>query len=392
MLSLFFTVIHFKLYLSTAQIPTEWDAMGAHDLFLQNSYLKALEHASPKTISLYYVGVFKDDILVGISIIQRVELYAKDMFRSESTSKINSLLKNVMSRVLKGNILVVGNLTHTGQHGLYFNTDQISQNEFLETLFLAINALKIRIKEIDKKSIRAILFKDFFMSDTIHNATQLLNRNGLYHLNVQPNMVLKIRPHWHSMEDYLTDLNKKYKTRYKRAKKKLGNIVLKELTEDEVLANSEHIYHLYKNVSRNASFNTFLLPEHHFYNFKLQLKEKFKVFAYNLNGTMIGFHTLILNEDILETYFLGYDDTHQYDHQLYLNMLYQMIEFGITNHFGTIVYARTAMEIKSSVGAKPIAMSMYIKHTNPIVNALLKPIFNLMNPEQKWEERHPFKN
>jgi hypothetical protein len=68
-----------------------------------------------------------------------------------------------------------------------------------------------------------------------------------------------------------------------------------------------------------------------------------------------------------------------------------MVSYGIENNFSSIVYARTAMAIKSSVGAKPTKMFIYMKHTNWIMNTLLKYIFKLMNPKQNWEERHPFK-
>jgi hypothetical protein len=88
---------------------------------------------------------------------------------------------------------------------------------------------------------------------------------------------------------------------------------------------------------------------------------------------------------------LGYNSEYQYKNQLYLNMLYDMVSFGIENKFSSIVYARTAMVIKSSVGAKPKNMIIYMKHTNWIMNTLLKYIFKLMNPKQDWKERHPFK-
>lgn len=259
-------------------------------------------------------------------------------------------------------------------------------------MFKAIDALRILIKKRDHKSIRAILFKDFFKDDNIHESSKLFDHHGFCEFNVQPNMVFQISSNWHNMDDYLKDLNTKYKTRYKRAKRKLGKTTLKEMTQDEVLENSEHLYHLYKNVSNNATFNTFLLPEHHFYNFKFQLQEKFRVFSFYLDNEIIGFYTLILNGETLETYFLGYDGAHQNNNQLYLNMLYEMLAFGIAHNFKTIVYARTAMEIKSSVGGKPKPMSMYIKHTNSLLNARLKSIFKLMNPEHKWEEHNPFKN
>ena len=101
--------------------------------------------------------------------------------------------------------------------------------------------------------------------------------------------------------------------------------------------------------------------------------------------------TISVNNKSLETYFLGYDSEHQHSNQLYLNMLYDMAVYAINNGFESVVYARTAMEIKSSVGAQPEPMFIYLKYTNSFVNALLKQIFNLMNPTQKWEERRPFK-
>jgi hypothetical protein len=57
---------------------------------------------------------------------------------------------------------------------------------------------------------------------------------------------------------------------------------------------------------------------------------------------------------------------------LYLNMLYDMT-YSINKGFKEIIFARTALEIKSSVGARPI--QMYIGHTNPVVNVFMPKYF-----------------
>jgi len=362
-----------------------------HDIFLQTKYLKALEEASPKNISWYYIGIFNDEKLVGIAIIQHAQLYLKDMFRTQSPSYFKQVLINGFSKVLRGNILVVGNLMHTGQHGLFFLQAKVSQTEFLNAVFEAVKKITKEIKIKHNKKIRIIMLKDFFIEDEIHLESKLLKLHQLHKLQVQPNMLMNINSNWYKKEDYINSLNKKYRTRNKRAKKKFGKIQKKELNIEAIKDNSKQLYQLYKNVSDNAKFNTFVLPDNHFYNLKIQLKENFKVFGYYLNNELIGFYTLIINNSILETYFLGYDKEHQYLNQLYLNMLYDMIDFAIENKQTSIVYARTAMEIKSSVGAKPKEMIMHIKHTNKIANSILKRVFNLMKPPQQWEERHPFK-
>lgn len=384
-------MIHYTIYNSFENLPVYWNTFVVHDIFLQTPYLQALEEASPQNIQLFYVGVFKDDVLVGVAIIQRVQLYLENMFRENEVSCVKTFFKHLVSKVLKGNILVVGNLTHTGQHGIFYNKDKVSQLQFFEIVNAALKDIKESIIVNQKKTIRAIMYKDYFKDDPIHDAKAVFDSNSLHQISVQPNMILSIKPEWLKFDDYMASLNKKYRDRYKRARKKLNSIKAEELTIDDIKNFTPKLYEFYMNVSNNAKFNTFLLPENHFYSLKLQLQENFKVYGYFLKNKLIGFYTLILNDNDLETYFLGYDETHQYPNQLYLNMLYDMLKFGIENKFSSVVYARTAMEIKSSVGAKAKPMLVYLKHTNRFLNVILKQIFRLMNPSQDWEERHPFK-
>lgn len=384
-------VIDFKIFKNPNELPTEWDALVHHDYFLQSTYLKAIDAASPGNISLNYVGFYKAEKLVGVTVIQRVQLYLNDIFRNQEDSRIRERFKKVVSRVLKGNILVVGNLTHTGQHGMYLDENKFTYNEFLNVLFETLEFLKLEIRTKHNKKVRAFLMKDYFLNDGLLKHKKLVTSAGFSKLVVQPNMIMEIRNHWTNFDDYISDLHKKYRDRFKTARRKSNQIIKKELNKIEVQNSSELLYKLYKNVSNNAKINTFILPKNHFSKFKNQLDTSFKVYGYYLDNKLIGFYSLILNNSVVETYFLGYDPNYQYKHQIYLNMLYDMAQFGIENNFKSIVYARTAMEIKSSVGAKPQAMVMYLKHNNWLMNALLKSIFSLMNPSQDWQERHPFK-
>jgi hypothetical protein len=144
-------------------------------------------------------------------------------------------------------------------------------------------------------------------------------------------------------------------------------------------------------VAKNAPFNTFFLAKNHFSTFKKQCGERFKLVGYYLEGKLVGFHTLLLNGTVLETYFLGYDDQVQKEKMLYLNMLYNMTKFGIENRYEKIIFGRTALEIKSSIGAEPIMMSGFIYHTNKWVNKLMSKIFPQLEPTLVWQQRHPFK-
>jgi hypothetical protein len=204
-------------------------------------------------------------------------------------------------------------------------------------------------------------------------------------------MIFDVKTDWISPQDYVSAFKKKYRSRYRTAKKKSRTIDRKELALDDVFSLSDQLYQLYENVSDNAGVNSFKLHETHFYNLKLELKEDFKLFGYFIDEQLVGFYTLILNSTKLETYFLGYNQAFQQEHQMYLNMLFDMASFGIEHNYKQVIFARTAMEIKSSIGAKPHQMSLYLKHTNNVIaNTVLKGVVKYANPVREWDERHPF--
>lgn len=385
-------MIDFKIYTTIDELPKFWDALSNNDIFLKQAFLKGLEQSSPKNIFPYYLCIFKQEKPVGIAVMQRVEMYLDDIFRNTSSNSFKQMAKTVVSKIVRGNALVVGNLMHTGQHGLFFEKEEITYEEYLNTVFLAIKKLQVDIKQNYGKKIRIIAFKDYFETDPIHQNGELFKRNKLYKVQVQPNMLLEVSKEWSEKEDYIMALSKKYKRRYKTARKKSKALVGIELDLGAIKDKEKQLFDLYKNVSDNARVNSFILSKNHFVTLKRELKDDFKVFGYFLGDELIGFYTLILNNEALETYFLGYNKQFQHKYQMYLNMLYDMVCFAIENDFKRIVYARTAMEIKSSVGAKPNTMHIYMKHTNNfIANTVLKFIVKYLNPVRKWTERNPFK-
>ena len=139
------------------------------------------------------------------------------------------------------------------------------------------------------------------------------------------------------------------------------------------------------------SYRTFYLSENHFIEFKKKLGSNFLFYGYFIDNNLIGFNTLIKNGDTIDTYFLGYDDNFQREKMLYLNMLYDMIGYSINKKFKKIIFARTALEIKSSVGAKPQKMFGFVKHHNKFINKFMTRLFDYFEPKVVWQERNPFK-
>ncbi|MEO6038321.1 MAG: GNAT family N-acetyltransferase, partial [Saprospiraceae bacterium] len=75
----------------------------------------------------------------------------------------------------------------------------------------------------------------------------------------------------------------------------------------------------------------------------------------------------------------------------YLNILYDIVRLGLETGCSTIVFARTALEIKSSIGATAHSLWCYVRHQNGLVNNFTATILDYLKPVEVWQPRHPFR-
>jgi hypothetical protein len=376
----------YKIFSSIAQLPNNWDEVAHENAFLQTPYLKVLENAAPTNMQCFYIGIFKKAELIGVALAQYLDLNKLESF-GERDKCIKTFIRNFIFKNFASHVLFLGNNMITGQNCYAFKK-AIDYKTISELLIECATEIKNYFKK-QNITIHIVSFKDFYQECAL--AFNEFGFKSIYEFNTQPNMVLELQNHWKNNEDYVLSFSKKYRDQYKRAHKKIEGIETRELSLEEIICKEERIYELYHYVAKNAPFNTFFLDKHHFSTFKKQCGNRFVLCGYFLNEKLVGFHTLLLNGSVLETYFLGYDEYVQKEKMLYLNMLYNMTKFGIENQFKKIIFGRTALEIKSSIGAKPVVMSGFIYHTNTWINKMLPKIFPNLEPTLVWQQRHPFK-
>jgi hypothetical protein len=378
--------VTYKIFSSITQLPNTWDEVAHENAFLQTPYLKVLENAAPTNMQCFYIGIFKKSELIGVALAQYLDLNKLESF-GERDKCIKTFIRNFIFKNFASHVLLLGNNMITGQNCYAFKK-AIDYKTISELLIECATEIKNYFKK-QNITIHIVSFKDFYQECAL--AFNEFGFKSIYEFNTQPNMVLELQNHWKNNEDYVLSFSKKYRDQYKRAHKKIEGIETRELSLEEIICKEERIYELYHYVAKNAPFNTFFLDKHHFSTFKKQCGKRFVLCGYFLNEKLVGFHTLLLNGSVLETYFLGYDEHVQKEKMLYLNMLYNMTKFGIENQFKKIIFGRTALEIKSSIGAKPVVMSGFIYHTNTWINKMLPKIFPNLEPTLVWQQRHPFK-
>ncbi|TRX24431.1 GNAT family N-acetyltransferase [Flavobacterium franklandianum] len=380
------TPLSIKIYSSVSELPANWNDFATENIFMSKKYLEVLEKSAPSNMFCHFIGLFDKDKLVGISLSQFLDLNKLESF-GERDQCVKNAIRNTILKRFCSHILIIGNNMLTGENAFSFS-DTIEKVEILLALKTASEKLQTIFKKRGLK-VHITTYKDFQEEElkSFHQA----GFKDYFQFSAQPNMCFDIPNHWKSEQDYIDALSKKYRDQYKRARKKADGVEKRKMHLEDIIKHEDTIYDLYFHVAKNAHFNTFFLAKNHFRIFKEILKDKFLFYGYFLDNKLIGFNTIIKNGEVMDTYFLGYDDSIQREKMLYLNMLYDMVAYSINKGFKEIIFARTALEIKSSIGAKPLKMYSFAKHSNPIADLAFEKVYCYLEPDVEWKERNPFK-
>jgi hypothetical protein len=395
----------FALFDSIAHVrDTNWDAVvDPNNLFVHRRYLAAIERARPPRMSFRYALMYDGKRPAAAAAYQVLDV-ALDAFGSRAEpppSKEPESLKKVLqdmgrnvarsvSDALGDNaaqrLLINGSGLATGEHGVAIGPD----TDPAEAVHgLADATYRIRRAEKLHGSIASVLIKDFGQ-DSRRHADELL-RFGYHTFEVDPDMGVVIDPAWKSFDDYLGAFSAKYRRKAKDARKKAKRLQSRRLTTDEVVARAAELHALYLAVHDKAKFRLANPGPNYFPALAEALGDDFVLRVWTLDDQIVGCSAALGTAEHLDAHMVGLDYDHNLEHGVYQNALYDFVADAITRGARHLGLGRTALEIKSSIGAVPRPMTCYMRHTNPLGNRLIAPLIAQIAPEE-WTPRSPFKD
>ncbi len=375
----------YRLSDNVADLSSAWDTYCKDDIFFSRRFLSGIDDGSVDTVRQYYLEGHLDGHLA-LCLVLQVKRFAlrsslRDYKPSDSwAARLSTGIKGGLARLVNFNFMVVGNLLLTGQYGVMCN-----EHNDESTINQAVEAAR-RLLQRQGVAIPGALLKDYDGGDLPDYSAY-----GYTTFSVQPSMYLHIDPAWTSLDDYMAAMKSKYRVRIRKALSLIDTVDKHILTETELVHLQSRINTLYHHVSDGASFNMFILPDDYFIKLKRALGEEAQIIGYFLKGELIGFYSAIDHKDHIDAHFLGYDPDLNQELKLYFNMLIGLTSYAIDRGKSGVMMSRTAMEIKSSVGAVPSEQFLFVKAFNPLINRILGPVLQYFLPEEKWQQRHPFK-
>lgn len=367
-----------------------WSELNCEsNFYFHRDFLESLEKNQPEIVFKYIVLFDKTTKAVAFLSLQIID-FELDTIKNNLELFIKKLQK-ITSKIpffpspkpLK--ILIAGNTFVSGEHGIFI-VQTADKKEVLKQFSKAL----LHIANSQKKlNIDAFLFKDF-VNESLETSSILKDLN--YHsFSVEPNMVLNIDENWQTIDDYLAALKTKFRVKARKAFQQSKELQSMDITIENMTEHLPKITHLYQKVASNAGFNLSNFNLETYQNLKEKFGQNYIVKSYWLHDKMVGFLSGIINNKTLDAHFVGIDYSRNKQYAIYQRMLYDYIEISIQKKLNTLNFGRTASEIKSSVGAVPQDLTMYLRHKKRITNRILKLFLQRVQPTP-FQQKYPFKN
>jgi hypothetical protein len=353
-----------------------------NNVYFSKSFLKAFELSNPQ-IEFKYISISDSKKnTIALALVQVIDLSVEGTLKN---IKVASLVRKLLGLFFCNEhikILFCGNIFLSGEHGIRCS-DVVSKDEIMTQIGTALDAVAA-----NTKPLHAIFIKDF-KKESLKNTRQFLSF-GYSEINVEPNLIVLLDPKWKTFEDYKNNLKSKYRIKANKADTTSSDLKTRLFTEHDFETYKEELQALYQNTIDNASFNAQVLNLNTYIHLRASFKDDFIVKAYFLEDKLVGFLTALVNKDALDAHFIGLDYQLNKSHAIYPRILNDYVRLGIEKQVSSIDLGRTASEIKTTIGAKPLELSCYIKHKNPFFNSLIKPFFRRIKIKE-FKQHSPFK-
>lgn len=371
------TAFTFSHHTSLSEIQESWDVLLPENHHLLSHNLHFLEQNT--RIQGHYVQVLKNGEFLGNLYLQKVKVPMNNISQSlKNFQKLECFFNSIKNVSCGLNFLVCGNVYRPKQEG-YFFENGLTKEEVFEAFIAYIESVEKKI------GFAGILIKEC--------ASPLLTEGKFRPIKQDVSMEMSINTDWWTIDDYVEDLDKKYRKRFQKIKESGAELEKRELSTHELLTLQKEMLGLYNQVYSTQDFKLTDIKKDYFINLKDLLGEKLKIYGFFKNEKLFAFTTHIYNENQhMEIHYIGLNYASNKKYNLYFNILQFGLEKAIMDRQKSLELGRTAHIAKASLGAKPTPNYNYVYFKKHIYSwsfqLFLKKMYR--NIESEWQTRSPF--
>lgn len=376
--------------------PGHWDALAAgQSLFLSRAFRTHFEEHGPRSVHMRYGMIYRDDLPVAAVVVHVLKMpESRNGSIGASTrrasnyrlaSRIADQALDVAQATPSRSAMICGDYYAGGFHGVL-----LRDGEDLGRLWPAITTLlqKIEMQEGLDRERNFILIKD--VPALAASETRAL-RHALYRrVDSSPNMVLPLSPRWKSYDDYLSQLNVRYRLCAVRATRDLLRQGIESRPLNDLNGWAARMHVLYLNVQRRSGVSFVSLPENFLPGLTGILEAgQYRCTALFKEETLVGFSFTLKDRDTAVCYCLGWDTEMGQQSPILPSLLHNVISDALDMGCARINFGRTALRAKAQLGAHPEPSELWIYHGRPELDLPLVPLLDTLSHAPYGDQATP---
>lgn len=340
----------------------DWDAATAGaSVFTSRAYLAALDAATPANVKPCYAIAYRDGAPAVAVAAQFVAAAGDDAFppgRKRGPS---------WRKLVRARLLVCGNLLAWGRHGVTF-APGVAPSAAWPAVADALYRMRRAADLADRTDL--VIVKDLGEADA--PTIGPLETYSYRSFDTEPDMVLDLPEACATFGDYLGLLRSKYRKAAKGVLADADAAGYRLETVDAAGLASARLHDLYLDARSGAAIRLFALHREYLPRVATALGPAFRCVALSKNGAPDGFVTVVKDGATAYGYYIGFDRAANERAPVYLRLLQAVVEQALDMGCRRISFGRTALEPKSRLGARPVALRCWVRHRVPLVNLALR--------------------
>jgi predicted N-acyltransferase len=357
--------------------PGRWNAIVAENhLICRHEYLHAIEMSRINDCRYFYIVLRDNDGILAHTCVYFIS--------TELDSFATGVLKKVIIgiRRLSKSFLILRSV-ECGTPVALGNTISYREGADKSACLARIVSETERIAR--RLGVGVLLFRDFY--DHELDFYDQLTGLGYRRIHNLPATRLEIK--WKTFDEYLGSLRSRYRRKMQAQLRKFDrDNTTVELVKDFSLYAGD-LATLWKNAYENATeYRREILLADFFENVDRDLGDRSAIILLRIDGKPVGFSLLLFDDQTLIPLFCGLDYSYNNEYCIYFNLLYSVVRTAIEIGVKDVDFGITTIAPKIDLGAIVTPLSMYMKHLNPVANALVPRLFEMMTPSGETVSRN----
>jgi predicted N-acyltransferase len=234
-----------------------------------------------------------------------------------------------------------------------------------------------------------IVFKDF--PATYRGTLSDFAQTDFTRVPSMPMTELKLN--YRDFDDYVTTLGASTR---KDLRRKFRRIAAAEPIDVEVVSDLtafvDEVYPFYLQVHERSPMKFERLTKEYLSELGRRMPDRVRFFIWRQNGKAIAFSVALVHDETIYDDYLGLDYRVALDLHLYFHTLRDILSWSLAHGLKRYRSSPLNYQPKLHLGCDLYPLDLYVRHTNPLLNKIFRPVLKLLEPTRHDPVLRRFKN